>query len=191
MTHPLPSTDGAIRTYTGRLFRPLTPAVGDISIVDIAHAQSQIVRFTGHTRVAYFLAQHSVEVSRRCGRSAVASLIGLLHDASEAYLTDIPRPLKHLPEFAPYREAERALMDAVYRRFGLAADVAPHEAAVKRADELMLAVEIRDLMPSREGDRWIELADGEPSLVPVDATAAKALFLERFCALTEALGGGR
>jgi 5'-deoxynucleotidase YfbR-like HD superfamily hydrolase len=66
------------------------------------------------------VAEHSVHVSELC--LPEHALWGLLHDASEAYLIDLPRPLKQLSEFAAYREAERRLQRAVAARFGLPPD---------------------------------------------------------------------
>src|ERR1019366_9954250 len=86
--------DGAIRTYSGVRFKPLDPdpAVG---ISDIAHALANQCRFGGHSSAFYSVAQHSVRVSEIC--AAEDALWGLLHDASEAYLVDVPAPLKQLP----------------------------------------------------------------------------------------------
>ena len=70
------------------------------------------------------------------------ALWGLVHDASEAYIVDVPRPLKKMELFAPYRDVEKKIMDVICDVFGL-----PHEepASVKLADARMLATEARDL----------------------------------------------
>jgi hypothetical protein len=93
-------------------------------------------RFGGHASKLYSVAEHSVHVSQLC--QAEHALWGLLHDASEAYLIDLPRPLKLLPEFAAYREAERRLQRAVAVRFGLPPD---QPASVTEADDTMLWIE--------------------------------------------------
>jgi hypothetical protein len=82
--------DGSITTFSGVLFRPLLPNPDDIRIADIAHALSQQYRFAGHTRTFYSVAEHSVRVSLLCRPDD--ALWGLLHDASEAFLTDVPAP---------------------------------------------------------------------------------------------------
>lgn len=103
-----------IQTYTGKLFTPYDPNPDDIDINDIAHSLSLINRFNGHTKIPYSVAEHSLWVSRHCKSNSVA-LLGLLHDASEAYLGDIARPLKTYE----YRAAERWLQECILRKFGL------------------------------------------------------------------------
>lgn len=83
-----------IQTYTGRQFWPLDPKPEEVCIEDIAHALSQQCRYAGHTIRFYSVAQHSVEIALRVPRAA--ALWGLLHDAAEAYLVDLPRPVKYL-----------------------------------------------------------------------------------------------
>jgi hypothetical protein len=121
---------GSITTLSGIRFWPLLPNPGDILVEDIAHALAHQCRFGGHASKFYSVAEHSVHVSELC--PVQDALWGLLHDASEAYLIDLPRPLKLLPEFAPYREAERQLQRAVAARFGLPED---QPASVTEADD--------------------------------------------------------
>ena len=106
-TYCMDSLDGFIGTFSGLRFWPLDPNPEKILIADIAHALAHQCRFGGHASKFYSVAEHSVHVSKLC--LPEHALWGLLHDASEAYLVDLPRPLKLLPEFAPYREAERRL----------------------------------------------------------------------------------
>lgn len=174
-----------IETRGGVRFRPMHPRVEDIAIGDIAHALSQQCRFSGHTRVHYSVAEHSVRVSdliEAQGFPLGSALWGLLHDASEAYLVDIPSPLKCLPAFAEYRESEEILMLAICVRFGLAPEEPP---SVRRADEILLATEARDLMPFRP-EHWSTLRAMPMSEVirPWDSMTAKARFLHRFEELT-------
>ena len=119
-TYRMDSLDGFIGTFSGLRFWPLDPNPEKILIADIAHALAHQCRFGGHASKFYSVAEHSVHVSQLC--LPEDALWGLLHDASEAYLVDLPRPLKLLPEFAPYREAERRLQRAVALRFGLPPD---------------------------------------------------------------------
>ena len=134
-------TTGWIQTHTGRQFFPLEPEEGDINIVDIAHALAQQCRFSGHTSVFYSIAEHSVRAAGLL--PAPLALWGLLHDASEAYLVDIPRPLKCMPEFAGYREAEARLQSMIYRKYGLIGDPPPE---LKAADDTLVLTEGRDLL---------------------------------------------
>ena len=76
-----------IQTFQGKAFDPFAPRPADISHFDIAHALSNICRFTGHTNTFYSVAQHSVQVALLVPRPM--QLAALLHDASEAYLCDI------------------------------------------------------------------------------------------------------
>ena len=137
-----------IATHSGKRFFPLDPRLEEIDINDIAHALSHQCRFSGHCVQFYSVAQHCVLVSQMCDQAD--ALYGLLHDASEAYLADIPSPLKKTPEFAPYREAEKKLMELICALYGLD----PEEpASVKLADKRMLVTEARDLTMT-EGRGW-------------------------------------
>lgn len=108
-------TPGKVRTFSGLFIDPLNLQPEDVNITDIAHALSQIPRFGGHSRILYSVAQHCVWVAKELPEEL--RLYGLLHDASEAYLLDIPSPLKdRLPE---YIVAERMAMGAVAKAFGL------------------------------------------------------------------------
>lgn len=140
-----------IETYTGKTFCPLAPVWADINVADIAHALANQGRYSGHSRFRYSVAEHSVRVSELLeawGAPRKVQFWGLLHDASEAYLVDLPTPLKVTARLGdPYREAERRLMRAVCKRFGLPVD---EPTSVRAADAVLLATEVRDLM---HGDR--------------------------------------
>lgn len=144
---------GWIATYTGKRFYPLDPRPEDIDINDIIHALSQLSRFGGHCTSFYSVAQHSVLVSLMCPEED--ALWGLLHDASEAYLIDVPSPLKRCPEFAFYREAEAKLMGIICDVFKLGKE---EPASVKVADKRILASEARDLTMT-EGRGWVTEAE--------------------------------
>jgi len=132
--------DNWIQTYSGKKIYPLNPNPHDICIEDIGHALSNICRFTGHCTEFYSVAQHSVYVSSMV--SEENALWGLLHDASEAYICDIARPVKTSPSFEFYREAEKRLMGAIACRFGLSGKQ-PEE--VTAMDNVLLVTEARDL----------------------------------------------
>ncbi len=126
-----------MQTFTGRQFFPLDPRAEEIDPVDIAHALSLICRYGGHTRRFYSVAEHCWLMSY-----AVApehALWALLHDATEAYVGDMVRPLKHhLPE---YQAAEARVWAAIALRFGLRElDALPPAmpAEVKEADNRIL-----------------------------------------------------
>ena len=170
--------DGAVMlTSEGRYVEPLYPGHWEPDIDEIAHALSQINRFTGHTRVPYSVAEHSCRVASLL--PAELQLAGLLHDASEAYLGDMASPLKHHPFFGDaYRAAERALMSRIDETFRVRTD---HD-LVHHADRRMLATEKRDLLPDVPGE-WLILRGVRPldaRIVPWSAQRARAAFLNIF-----------
>ena len=131
-----------MQTFSGRQFWPLDPRAEEILIEDIAHSLSLQCRYAGHTLVFYSVAEHSIRVSRACdSRNA---LWGLLHDAAEAYLVDLPRPIKRFSSLGDhYTLIERLLMRVVCAHFGLP-ELEPLD--VKAADEFLMHWEARDLM---------------------------------------------
>jgi 5'-deoxynucleotidase YfbR-like HD superfamily hydrolase len=175
-----------IETFSGRTFAPLHPNFADVRIEDVAHALSNQCRYSGHCRFHYSVAEHSVRVAELLaaeGEDTVTQLWGLLHDASEAYLVDLPTPLKLDPLFASvYRRAERRLMRAVCKRFSLPER---EPAAVREADRRMLATEVRDLM---HGDRdyWkkIDAVPWHDRIRPWGAGVAEFEFLRTYRFLT-------
>lgn len=139
-----------IRTYTGGKFYFNDVRPEDINIEDIAHALSLNSRFTGHCKRHLSVAEHSLNVSTAlAGQSC--ELAGLLHDSSEAFLSDVARPLKHSEQFRPYRELEAQIEKVIEARFGFSGF---DHAAVKSADNLMLGVEAFVLMGVRPGEEW-------------------------------------
>jgi len=136
-----------IGTFTGKQFWPLDPRPEEVCLEDIAHALANICRFNGHTNRFYSVARHCLNVEallKQRGFDKRIRLYGLLHDAAEAYICDIPRPLKHfMPE---YRETEDAVQKAIYKHFGLTWPTAEEEKAIKAADDYVLALEAKKLM---------------------------------------------
>lgn len=179
-----PPNKNWIQTFTGRRFDPIDPVEGAIVIDDVAHSLSNQCRFTGHVKKFYSVAQHCVLVSYICDEKD--ALHGLLHDASEAYLVDIPRPLKRSGKFAAYLEMEDHLQKMIYKRFGLTIE---EPAGVKRADTALLATEARDLMSPLHKD-WAQPVEPLPfKIIPLPPQEAKDLFMKRFFQLTNHTGG--
>jgi hypothetical protein len=130
-----------IATYTGIRFYPLDPRPEEIDIHDIAHSLARTCRFNGHGNSFYSVAQHSCIVSENVG--TFNKLWGLLHDAAEAYIGDMVRPLKKQPELSFFSEIENKIMEAVVEKFGLYSKEMPID--VKAADLIALRTEARDL----------------------------------------------
>lgn len=167
-----------MQTFTGRQFFPLHPHPEDIDPVDIAHALSLICRYGGHTSRFYSVAEHCVLMSHAVPHHH--ALWALLHDATEAYVGDMVRPLKHhMPE---YREIEDQLMEVIARRFGLDPVMPP---AVKEADNRILLDERAALLKTPPV-AWQQ--DGlEPLGVDVRGVApsiAEAAYMRRLRELT-------
>jgi hypothetical protein len=155
------------RTYTGQWVDLLNPRPEDVTFESIARPLSRICRFGGHCRDHYSVAQHSVEVSRRCLQEN--ALIGLLHDASEAFIADIVSPLKR---FLPtYYTLEAAWQSAIGRSLGLGETLVNLPPDVHTADKECLAIELRCLFDEPKGST---------ELVPLPAEEAYRVFCERF-----------
>lgn len=167
-----------MQTFTGRQFWPIDPRVEEICIEDIAHALSNQCRYAGHCKDFYSVAQHSVIVSQICDPGD--ALWGLLHDAAEAYLVDLPRPIKRFSDLGTcYRVVEEALMDVICARFGLPL---AEPVSVKKADNVVFVTEMRDLM-AHPPVRWKESWDNKPLSTTIHAWApekAKQEFLRMF-----------
>lgn len=176
------------QTFSGRQFWPLDPRADEVFVEDVAHALALQCRFGGACREFYSVAEHSVRVAdevarvmRTSGcaapRVARVAFAALLHDAAEAYLVDVPRPIKaHL---AGYRELEADILAAVRDRFGV---VPPgvDERLIRYADEALLATEARDLMAAPPA-AWTLRAHPLPARIePLAPRAAEARFLRRF-----------
>lgn len=168
-----------MQTFTGRAFFPLDARVEDIDELDIAHALSLLCRYGGHARRFYSVAEHCVLMSE-----AVApehALWALLHDATEAYVGDVVRPLKrHLPE---YVAIEDRLMGVICARFGLKPGM---PAAVKEADNRILLDE-RAALLSAPPRPWGPLEDAEPLGVAIRSwrpVIAEQAYFERLRELT-------
>jgi hypothetical protein len=179
--------DPWIQTYTGKQFWFNNPE--NISIYDIAHSLSNQCRFAGHTKKFYSVAEHSVLVSSIL--PGELKLPGLLHDAAEAYIQDITKPLKNFLGSGPYDDAEKRINAAISRKFGL---VGTQSYDIHIADLVLLRIEAQQALLHEPIDGWHlnlpYLFSGEAIriefLTPEDA---EELFLKTFYELTENGGG--
>jgi 5'-deoxynucleotidase YfbR-like HD superfamily hydrolase len=184
--HAPPAPGPYLQTVSGKWVNPLDPDPEQFDIEDIARALGNLCRFGGHCRTFYSVAQHSVIVSQLVeerGGDAEDVFAALMHDAAEAYLGDMPHPLKHRSALgAAFKEAERELEATIGAHFAIKADVPE----IKRADRALLATERRAF--SAERWRWPELEGVEAldlelnAMAPEDATKA---FLVRYAELDE------
>lgn len=130
-----------MQTYTGRKFYPLAAQPEDIDPLDIAHALSMICRYGGHVQRPYYVAEHCVLLSHAVRPEN--ALRALLHDAAEAYVGDMVRPLKqHMSEFCA---VEDRLLDVIGERFGIEGPMMTEE--VRESDNRILLDERAALMP--------------------------------------------
>jgi hypothetical protein len=189
------STDaGWIVTHSGRKVYPLAPEPGMFDLNDIAHALSNTCRFTGHCKKFYSVAQHSVLVAklvRHQTGSDTLAMQGLLHDATEAYLCDVARPVKHADGFAFYREAEDRLWKSLAHAFGVPGTL---DDKVKDVDNRLVCNEALTLLtsipegwfqmrPFTEHELW--LATDSCTVVPVGPEQAYREFISLFYKLQE------
>ena len=144
-----------ILTNSKLKFYPLVPKSEDILIKDIAHSLSQLARANGHFKHFYSVAQHSINCCREAkvrGYSERVQLGCLLHDASEAYLANITRPVKqHLKE---YLTIEEKLQKAIYDKFSVEIISEEELNQIKEIEDAMLFYEFRELMGV---DLWEEV----------------------------------
>jgi len=175
-----------VETVSGKAFYFLNPQPEDFDIQDIAHALSMNCRYTGHCKSFYSVAEHSWNASRFLHQEPrEIQLAALLHDGSEAYITDIASPIKqHLPD---YMKMEDNIMTALFKKYDLEY---PLDSRVKYADLSMLSIEAHYLLTSR-GDTWDMWKTRKRP--PIDRTfrplcmeprRAKTLFLDKFYELT-------
>lgn len=166
------SGEGYIRTYTGKYFYPSRVEDLEVDIIDIAHALSNVCRYNGHLNNFYSVAQHCVIVSEHVPEEL--ALTALLHDASEAYLPDMPGPIKrYLPDFIALEEkVERH----IFKHFGI--DY-PLNHIVKAVDVAVRGSEMKYMSGWNEPN-----LDIYGKIIPWNSKSAEGMFLQRFAELT-------
>jgi uncharacterized protein len=154
---PVRDNMATLETVSGRKIDVSNPNPADIVIEDIAWALSRMPRFSGHSipYTPYSVAQHCIQVAEDLkDYGPDIQLYGLLHDAAEAYINDLPSPVKHIPEIhAVIKKLEDRLMDVIYTALKIAPPTEEQEALVKIADKTQQAIEAYNFMYSR-GKDW-------------------------------------
>ncbi|CUA96994.1 YfbR-like 5'-deoxynucleotidase [Thiomonas bhubaneswarensis] len=196
-SRPQTSLPMHMMSHSGIDYLPGRLRVRDVQIADIAHALSLICRFGGHCTEHYSVAQHSLLVVRileSMDAPAEAMLCGLMHDAHEAYVGDVPTPIKAALG-ATWADLEHQAEDSVLDAFGLRDAMNDWRDIVKHADRVALATERRDVLrfDMNVNQPWAILEgvaphDGHAALVGATPQRWAALFLEQFFMLREACG---
>lgn len=169
-----------ISTFKGNRFYPQEGRIDKIDIEDIAHGLAFQCRFNGQTSAFYSVAQHSLMVAQLVPASHYKA--ALLHDAAEAYLGDVVKPLKAL--LGDYGRIEDVVSDLIAREFKVSLN---DHGVIKDADWIALATEKRDLMPnSAETWSYLRGITAVPeTLVPMSPEQAKAAFLAAWYEIKE------
>lgn len=169
----------SIITYTGKWFHLLDPVIEDIDIRDIAHALSMQCRWTGHCKFHYSVAQHSWYCSYLGPKKEAFDR--LMHDASEAFMSDMSRPLKHYTDAGvAYRLQERMIQNAIRHRYGLGKE----PKSVHEADNQMLFAEKAQIMAKVDWNDNLSIhkdfGTADVKIKPWSPAYAERMFLKRF-----------
>jgi len=175
-----------IVTYSGEEFYPTRPEINKIHIEDIAHSLSLLCRANGHISHFYSIAQHSINCANEAkarGYPAKMQLACLIHDSSEAYISDITRPVKqHLSE---YKKIEKVLQDTIYVKFIGALLTSEEFSVVNDIDNELLVFELNSLMKARFIDKKANL-HAIPSIEPRDFLDVENEFLKLYYGIMHA-----
>jgi len=175
-----------IQTFSGRIFSFTDPQADQINIFDIAHALSQLCRYSGHSNQFYSVAQHSVLVSYHSRNNP---LWGLLHDGAEAYINDLSAPLKGLPELSGFKFIEKRILAVIASKYGLDPEI-PED--VKIADVRMLLTEKKVLfnhqykwdIENRFDPYCFSTVNNGTQFTCWDSDTSYVMFTKRFAELT-------
>lgn len=173
-----------MNTFSGKKFDPMRITVDDICAEDIAHALSLLCRGNGHLKYFYSVAQHSINCAKEAkarGWSKRIQLACLLHDASEAYISDIIRPVKTY--LTNYLDIEQKIMNCILEKFHLSDLTEDETIKWKQIDDDILAYELKQLMRGEE-HRELPSLSSKPDVSEKDWTSVQAQFLDLIDALT-------
>lgn len=179
-----------ITTVSGKHFDPIHPSASLIDLADIAHSLSLICRANGHVRTFYSVAQHSIACCKEAEARSFSPRVCLgclLHDASEAYLSDVTRPVKSL--LAEYLQVEEKLQNLIWNRYLVHPLTAGEKKSIFRIDDDMLAYEFEFLMPESLSAAYRDVLS-RPSLRFVEPQEVEKDFLGIAARLQAAVGAG-
>ncbi|MBR5535953.1 MAG: phosphohydrolase [Clostridia bacterium] len=165
-------------TNSGKMIDMSSPHADAFCSEDIAHALSQMCRAAGNFRHFYSVAQHSLNCMREAqarGFSQKVCFACLLHDATEAYLCDIPTPLKEL--LGDYKKIEQAFEREIYKKFGLYPLTDEEKHLVKLVDEAMLYYEFKCLHTIPIYMQRTPVLCSVPNVEQMDMRAVEQMFL--------------
>lgn len=162
-----------MQTFSGKQFWPLDPRASEVDIVDIAHSLSHQCRYGGHCDRFYSVAEHSVYVSRMVPPEH--ALTALLHDATEAYCVDVPRPIKRF--LTNYQEIEMHIWFAIAEKFGLPR-IIPE--AVHAADNAVLLAEMTQIMKAPPAEWKVQGTPARVEIKCLSPNEAKARFMGEY-----------
>lgn len=187
-----------MHTSSGSKYYPMAPRAEDVQIEVIAHHLASKCRYSGAVQhptrpdlILYGVGEHSVYVRNDVLDQGFPEfeLEALLHDAAEAYIGDIIRPLKYAPAiYEPFKQIEVLNEQIIAERFNL---IYPFPAQIKLADEAVTAKECATIVPMERGDDWRvgKLHDDSRQykgvILMLDPYSAKMAFMNAF---TSALG---
>lgn len=165
---------GLLQTWSGRTLDLRNPQPEQICAADIAAGLSRVCRWNGQCSRFYSVAQHSIHVAALVSKEN--RLAALLHDAPEAYIGDLSRPLKQIcPEF---RLFEAKLWAVIAAKYGVDKEL---PADVKAADDVLLVTEARDLMPYYKDMRLPpNVAELKEPIEAWDPAGARGIWLAKF-----------
>jgi len=176
---PSKEDGGWMQIANGHIFHPLDPRTDEVFIADIAQSLSRQIRYNGNSDKSVSVAQHSCQCAwlvEQTGGSAEVQLAMLMHDAAEAYIGDMIRPLKaHFPEFTLI---EDRIMAVIQARYDLPL-ITPK--AQKYYDNLALAWEKRDMYKSsREWPHMLDVPSWVPEMYSWSMSYSNTRFLQMF-----------
>lgn len=183
-----PNSRPWLQLHDGSQWFADAPHAHDYKVEVIAHALSQQCRFAGHSIYPYTVLHHSLLVGIEVARHTLDKAMiraALSHDFAEAFVVDMPAPIKRMPEMGGYRRLIKAVERAIAAHFELTPYL-EHQ-RIKLADLVLLATEHRDVLgPSPHDAEWLPLPPPrEERIFEMDAASVRTGFL----AMWKEMGG--